>query len=95
MDSAICEAESRMKKPGILLVGRKFYIKIEDIIIPLSTDSLVSAVSSLISYYFILRCKYPPLLHHVFAFFEYMFGFKKVSASQPAKRLWGVLGSAV
>ena len=66
----MARADRKMKKPGVLAIGGRFVIKIEETAIIMdSVKSLESAIGLLIRYYYILDANYPDALINVFFFF--------------------------
>jgi hypothetical protein len=94
--NAVADADVKMKLPGVLIIGKQFFVKVEDIAIHMeSVACMDSAVGLLIAYYFILDTVYPVALINVFSFLQLLFNFpaeKKVKVTTPAERLWGIVG---
>lgn len=89
IDKALREAQPKMKQPGVLMIGKQYYIKIENFAInfPASISSLESAIACVIVYFYILDVQYPEPLKFVYIFFEHLFEFEKKSIdSQVVKK---------
>ncbi len=81
MNAAMREAQDQMKQPGVIIIGRQFFLKIDTLPIEYSArlTSFESALSCLISLIYILNVNYPEPLKFVFAFFEHLFDFQEKS----------------
>ena len=94
--NAVADADVKMKLAGVLIIGKQFFVKVEDTAIHMeSVTCMDSAVGLLIAYYFILDTVYPEALINVFSFLQLLFNFpdeKKVKVTTPAERLWGIVG---
>jgi hypothetical protein len=74
-----------MIQPGILVIGRQIFIKIDQI--PITFDqiqTLPSAIATVIAYCYILNVEYCEPLKFVYAFFEFLSGFDKTSVNSIA-----------
>lgn len=71
-----------MVQPGILKIGKEYYIKIENVLVQLSSvESYERAIAYLFCDYWVLDLKYPELLKFFFVFLETLFGFQESSLS--------------
>ena len=80
VQSAAKEAydNGKMNQPGVLMIGQKFFVKIDKkaIHFPADVASLEEAVGLSLAYSYILDTKYPEALKFVYLFFEHLFRFE-------------------
>ena len=83
MNAAMREAQAKMKQPGVIIIGRKLFLKIDTLPIeyPARLSCFESAIACLVSLIYILDVSYPEPLKFVFAFFEHLFEFQEMSLS--------------
>lgn len=83
MSAAVKTAtQKKMIQPGILWIGLQFFIKVDQTPITFNEmNTLPSAITMLIAYSYILNIEYCEPFKFVYAFFEYLAGFDKVSVN--------------
>jgi hypothetical protein len=94
--AVVTEAAKEMSRPGIIVIGSSYHIKIEDVIILLDgVKNLEKALAYVVAYYYVLHVNYPQPLVTLFGFLEYLFGMK-LSVNRPRLNKFGknVVGGA-
>lgn len=66
-------AASDMIQPGILLIGKEYFIKIENLHMKIDNCNLEKALAYLIAFYYVLCIEYPIPLKFVFVLLESLF----------------------
>ena len=76
-----------MIQPGIIHIGKEYFIKIESKYMHIPSCNLDFALSNVIGFYYSLGIQYPAPLKFVFLFFESLFEMKLSSPSIPVSNL--------
>lgn len=79
--------------PGIVVIGTDFFIKVEEVAIPIKSANLIISLGYLTAIYFVLSLKYPARVSSIFLFFEKMFRISPSKHSVCVERLFANVGA--
>lgn len=86
INEALARASPDMIQPGLLLLDRKFFLKIEACFMELNGFGLKHALAYLLSMFFVFNIRYPAPHKYVYIFFETMAGFTQTSISSVTEK---------